>query len=779
MENKKMRAVVIIALGASVVMSAQRQAPIKREYIPSHPAISSPPVDHLSSSLVAEMMPFVAPLVIETTEVSSKLVLANSSNESTFATVTLYSTDGSKSDQQRVTFLPHEKKELPMSSIGAGLASNERWGSIMVEQDPHKAGVVVAGQVVVSDLRSSVPAYVDEELAMPEMVGSNQLVGVTDQSEAPPLVAITNLSSELQHVSVLCDHDAKEPRQSTITLASHATLSFKGCSDGRAINLSDYTAAVTGGHERGVFGLQVEGDGLPGSLAAFGLAPHFRGRDMIFSSVPFSDPQLIHSVDTVFAGVPIGIQQTLPYGTYVPHMSYTNFSNLPIHLSVYLADTPDTYSQESNSTLSPLNIEKLRTITVPAHTGGEYIFNGMEAKNGLLHSVQIKADGSPGQYQTKLVSRSDGRLYQIELLAKDAMDINNSGIHPWSIDDDTESHLILFNHTPGPRTVGFSIISGANLWRHEFTLAAFETREISFNAIEKEKTLDDFGRTLPLTAKEGVVNWMSPESGYVTGRLMVTSRANAMARNFSCGGVIVLCGINFATYDEFITAGETLYMYGDEQDDFCTASEPLQCSGTGAGTEGTASHYWTVGATSIIALNASTEASKTLPLLKGVSAGSGKAQIQVNAGGCSDTGTGDPTVQVPTADPVVSTNSSQARSCPTGTAGWDREVTKQLVDQNGDSILGAGHSLTETFTIGSPNQLNMVSIQTGTGTTNATGQLEDDYWVCADVCAGAGTSGQTVATQHGVDTPPGSSTQYTLTPNSIAYMCKNITINGK
>jgi hypothetical protein len=63
-------------------------------------------------------------------------------------------------------------------------------------------GVVIAGQVLITDLRASMPAYVDEELSMPEMEGSSKLTAVTDQVEGPPLVAITDLSS--QRESCLC-----------------------------------------------------------------------------------------------------------------------------------------------------------------------------------------------------------------------------------------------------------------------------------------------------------------------------------------------------------------------------------------------------------------------------------------------------------------------------------------------------------------------------------------------------------------------------------------------
>src|SRR5271168_2191309 len=114
--------------------------------------------------------------------------------------------------------------------------------------------------------------------------------------------------------------------------------------------------------------------------------------------------------------------------------------------------------------------------------------------------------------------------------------MNNAGVHPWTIQGDTESHIVLFNHSKNDKKVGVFInTAGSTLWASETVLAASETREVSINKLQKDQIADDQGRRLPVGAKEGVVDWMSPESGDVTGRLMVTSRSAAMARNFSCG----------------------------------------------------------------------------------------------------------------------------------------------------------------------------------------------------------------------------------------------------
>lgn len=168
------------------------------------------------------MMPFVAPLVFETPEITSTLVLANASTAATTATVTLFSLDGKRSERQIFTLQPHEKKEVPITSQLDRDGLNGRWASVTVEQDPHATGVIVAGQVLMTDRRASTPAYIDEELAMPEMEGSTSLLAVTDQSEGSPMVGITNISAVLQHISITYIRDGKNSKVSRIEIAGHA-----------------------------------------------------------------------------------------------------------------------------------------------------------------------------------------------------------------------------------------------------------------------------------------------------------------------------------------------------------------------------------------------------------------------------------------------------------------------------------------------------------------------------------------------------------------------------
>jgi hypothetical protein len=194
--------------------------------------------------------------------------------------------------------------------------------------------------------------------------------------------------------------------------------------------------------------------------------------------------------------------------------------------------------------------------------------------------------------------------------------------------------------------VGIFISAGAKtLWASETVLAPSETREVSINQLQSERIPDDYGRRIPITAKEGVADWRTPDSGQLTGRLMVTSHDRAMARNFSCGTYYGVCYLSFYTYYTDIAVGGVLPMYGASAD-YCNfnPNAPNRCV-SGTPISGTVNYYWSVGAASIIALNTIPQLAK--PTLKGVSTGGGYANVQAQAGQCTASGGGTPTVTVP------------------------------------------------------------------------------------------------------------------------------------
>ena len=682
MRSLRSPALLLILTCAFGTLQAQTKPPIKVETFPANSELGDPQGERLSSLRTAGSMNFAAPLLLDAPGTVSTLVLANVSTATTTAIVTFFSKDGRSSSRKTVTLEPHGKTELPLANGTVAGTDSSAWGSVMVEQKPGSDAVIVAGQIILTDHRTAIPSYLDQELAMPETDGSSTLRAVTDESLAPPLVAVTNFSDAVQKATLNCLQGRKQIRSSVIEIGARATITGKAC-DGVAANVAEYLKAAEQDPAPGVYGVEIAGTGDPGSLVAFGVAPHHRGYDLILSAVPFYDPQTIYSAGTVFAGVPVGSQEALPLGVYVPHLSLANFGEQPIKFTVSLADTKTSPARSSDGILQAPFLSVIRTVVLPAHQTDEVAFTGQEAQSGLLHSILMTSNGAPGTYQAKLVARSTGSLYQVEMLAKELLDRHNTGVHPWTVAGDAESHILLFNHKGEESKVGVFITSGTSVWSKEFYLAPLETREISINKIESEQIPDDHGQRLHAQSTDGVINWMSPDPGAVTGRLMVTSRTDNMARSYSCGSSVGVCGLTFSTYYNNLIEGNTDVLY--------TASAQMCVAGFGACTVkhepagGTAAYTWTVTTSSIVGLNTTADGTKTNPTLKGIGAGQGKAYVSAYADGCSASGSGFPTVQVPD-HIVVQMDQSNTINCGSAGLAKTRDLTYNILDSGNNQI---------------------------------------------------------------------------------------------
>jgi hypothetical protein len=72
--------------------------------------------------------------------------------------------------------------------------------------------------------------------------------------------------------------------------------------------------------------------------------------------------------------------------------------------------------------------------------------------------------------------------------------------------------------------------------------------------------------------------------------------------------------------------------------------------------------------------------------------------------------------------------------CPSGQAGWARNVTNQLQYQSGSPYAVPGVTVADTISVGSTNQLGLSGPWTGQTTTTGDGSFPDTYTVCSVAC---------------------------------------------
>ena len=119
----------------------------------------------------------------------------------------------------------------------------------------------------------------------------------------------------------------------------------------------------------------------------------------------------------------------------------------------------------------------------------------------------------------------------------------------------------------------------------------------------------------------------------------------------------------------------------------------------------------------------------------------------------------------------IATASQFPAACPSGQAGWNRNVTNQVQYVDGTAYAYSGLTVSDVLSVSTPNTLGISGTQTGTTTTTGDGSFSDNYSVCSSVCPSS--TGQTDALQNWTVAA------YPLPhANVIVYKCGSITIDG-
>jgi hypothetical protein len=303
----------------------------------------------------------------------------------------------------------------------------------------------------------------------------------------------------------------------------------------------------------------------------------------------------------------------------------------------------------------------------------------------VKNSFIVVSDGAPGDLMAKLISVTDSGVPEVESLGKDEMDPNNGGAHPWSLEEETESTLLLFNPSTAPQKFTVLIHSGPSLWQRVYVLEPTQTEAISFRGLIQDEVKDDKGRILPKDAQSGEVDWFSPVSG--KGRLLQSNPHLQMARSFSCGYGWVLCGTVNNTIGGTISVGASNVSLGGIEALVC--SQTQTCTGYvgGVGDNGYTYDWSSLGSSSITIAGSSLSANVDTVQVNGVGGGSATVQVDIYDPHCHASAQGKGTVQVPTSLQFISVSvlpdgTSGAVGCPSSSwSGIRVDIKYQVLDQ--------------------------------------------------------------------------------------------------
>ena len=633
----------IVAASALLPLSAwlsSSAAPAQRASPPGITRYAATSLAGVPPAAAKPILPFAAPLFLAGRHFASVLSLVNNATDATDADLTLRDPSGHTILTPHLDFKPHSQQQLDLGSLLQQSGSPATRGSLVVRQSASLQGRAIMGTLAVTYDSPGGPVFIDEEPPDPNVAVSSALVGVVDPSSGAPLLAVASLAASAQHIQVECFGERGAFTGSPVTLLPGQTSIAAACStqnpqDGEAGD-SDLFLAEPGGGSQGPLGIRLLSDGAPGAFTAFALAPHIDDGNRSFSAVLFSDPQAAHSSGIVFAGVPVGPASLLPSGTYTPHISLANFSTTPLHVRTTFAHTG-----EGETTTTP---QEVSTVTLDPGASREITLEDLPGDTEMRNSFIVASDGAPGALGAKLVALGEGPLLRrLELQAKDEGSRQNAGGHPWSVEDGTESTLLLFNHGSKPRHFTVSI-AGSESWQKTWTLASMETKAISLRDLIESRTADDSGRTLSPAVGSGEASWFVPDSTESTGRLLQSNRTTGMARNYSCGFSNLLCGSSVQIYQSTFPDG-SVADFADITGITCTSGSYTACSGQQTGTGGYYITKWTAGSPNIAPISGS-NANPSVNLL-GAAAGSSLTTGLIKSSYCASAGGGIAVVGCP------------------------------------------------------------------------------------------------------------------------------------
>jgi hypothetical protein len=524
-------------------------------------------------------MPLTVPLFIVDQNFTSTLILVNITGLATYADVILSGLDGTEITRQRVQFTPHSQQAVDVYTLLLSAVSPATTGSIMVIQDPDLGGMAIATQLSLTYNGSLEPNYIDEEAMMLNPEGSQVLRAVTDPTEGSPVIAITSASKTAQKILIQCFDASGKAFSRASSLLPQQTLLTQACTS-RIPSGDDPHATLANGEQNEdarPAAISLQTDGAPGSFAAFGLTPHGTSGRRHFSGIAFVDPKTVHSSSSVFTGVPVGSSPLLPDAIFTPELSFANFSAKAAHVTVKYAQTTD----------GTAAAKEVAEIAIPPNQTKSFALDNLSGNPDLTTSFLVTSDAAPGDVISKLVSKSGSELAEVELLAKDENDQPNGGVHPWSIRNDTESTLLLFNHSPSAVDFTVMISSLGQTWQKIYKLRSMETLSINLRNLIQTQLKDGSGKALPKLSVSGSVSWFTTGPGIGAGRLLLSSRDSAMARSFSCFYYSVLCPNTSAIVSPSntpVATGMTDVFVASITAQYCTSSggQPF-CSGPWAG----------------------------------------------------------------------------------------------------------------------------------------------------------------------------------------------------
>ncbi|HEX7362282.1 MAG TPA: hypothetical protein VF283_17460 [Bryobacteraceae bacterium] len=600
-----------IGLGQTSSQAAQKKTPQHGPITPAQPRNPNIKVTDMNMT-----MPLVAPFFIENGGYQSTITMVNELTQTVHGTIIARASNGTVLAHKVITFAPKSQTDLKVSDLLGGQAVRRITGSLELDPNPQEVtSMAIAAQLSIVDNRTSPATYFEEEFLMldPEMVP--QYRAVVPPTDASSRVALFSASDSPQRVDVECFGEQRLSMfHKSVELGPHQMRLVSAC-EMHPADHAPFEAAFRRVHRTpGALAISVQTN-APGSLGVWGVSS-IGSQHRTEIALNFEDAASLKTQETIFAGVPVGTADLLPGDSFVPDLAVANYGNIPAKVSVLYstmtADTPDT--------------QTVASFSLPANSIKHVSLSSLNGDPGLRNTFVIKSDTPPGTVIANLVLKGQTEYPAVQLMAKDPA-VNNGGEHPWTIADGDRSTVLLFNCSDKEQLFNVDIDADGKVWHQDYKLKPAETEAIEIGALIKNRVKDLKGNTLAADTTSGAISWFTADPGKGTGRLLVSNPETGLARNFSCGSNIVLCGSLMYPNTVASFGWQLVGELGDVSAVTCTAYNPQACSGQSYGGGNGYSYNWWSNNTSIAPITGPNNGSSSSFYGQAVGTGTATGQI--------------------------------------------------------------------------------------------------------------------------------------------------------
>jgi hypothetical protein len=578
-------------------------------------------------------------------------------------------------------------------------------------------------------------------------------------------LGLANTSAQVMNASVrITDNGGTEIGSHQVAISPHGT---------KMIDLSEIKlASMASG------GIYLSHDGAEHTLAiSGGLSDDAVGFSAHLVVLPVSETGNTEVSTVTYAelGLMSGFadpMMSFPSGTvFSPYSFIRNISNGPARV------TPTLWWMSAGAAHSFKGSE----LTIPSHqtmnldVPALISTAGLEHLNGSLNLV-LDMTAQVGSLTMSSGSVDQKNTYVFEVIPRGIQESAAKSISYWSVDSGDDTMFTFWNPADEDQDLVFTLYFSGH-YGVPIHLAARASLMFNVSEVTRSATPDAEGNIIPAGVHEG-----SAEIAGSMGEnehILISEDAGIYNINKAvCTPTCITCQGMVST--SLFASPYSVPMGGSTQQTFS-----MQWSG-GIQYDLTKSSTWSTSAPTVATVN--------LGLVNGVSVGAadigafdsnfeppyivGFCYFGGNGmcpqGGPSSGSAPGGVRQLYAAKLVATVFSQPMSGCLTGSGGWDRKITADIVDQNGNPWTISGVTMTETVTIARNDfGLKCSTGCSGTTTTDSAGDYGDHFSFCNFSCPSS-TTKETDFTQ--VDYFNGIPVHNT---NLLVYKCKSITWNGQ